>query len=208
MGEGVTQLCMDRKLYQRELSKSERAKQDRFLAAASATLAPVQSPSTSISDTTEKDSIKGDSGPNNGSHVKTTSSNGELDRSAYIDTILEHLTPDDVRVLIRSEDELAQATHFSRIFPTQVLHFNMLNKGLRPSGAQTIIRPTYRISSRCFPNSSYFIFHNRIRTNTLSISKPRAITICYLTRGKLSTVAIIARQPLIDLRGCALKKST
>merc|ERR1719225_2154891 len=33
MGDGVTQLCMDRRLYQKEISKGERAKQDKFLAA-------------------------------------------------------------------------------------------------------------------------------------------------------------------------------
>merc|ERR1712141_953635 len=33
LGDGVTQLCMDRRLYQKEISKGERAKQDKFLAA-------------------------------------------------------------------------------------------------------------------------------------------------------------------------------
>ncbi len=32
---------------------------------------------------------------------------------------LDRLTPDDVRCLIRTEDELARLTHFQRIFPTQ-----------------------------------------------------------------------------------------
>ena len=123
MGEGVTQLCMDRKLYQKELSKSERAKQDKFLAAvssSSSTSTSDQSSSIQMSENNEIASGKPENDPANGTKVKSTSSSDHLDRSVYIDTILEHLTPDDVRVLIRSEDELAQATHFSRIFPTQV----------------------------------------------------------------------------------------
>ena len=120
MGDGVTQLCMDRRLYQRELSKSERAKQDKFLSAISSVgAAPGPSPSTTNIDTLE--SSQGDNLSNptiNTSHPTSTCS--DMDRSVYLNTILEQLTPDDVRVLIRSEDELAQATHFSRIFPTQV----------------------------------------------------------------------------------------
>ena len=116
MGDGVTQLCMDRRLYQKELSKSERAKQDRFVTALkSAATTPVSSTST----TPPEKEMNTNSTDSN--HQNTTSTNMDLDRSTYLDSILEHLTPDDVRVLIRSEDELAQATHFSRIFPTQVM---------------------------------------------------------------------------------------
>ena len=68
-------LCLDRRLYTRDLSKAERAKQDKFT---------------------------------------------DMSRAEYLDPILETLTPDDVRFLIRLEDELSQASHFSRIFPTQV----------------------------------------------------------------------------------------
>ena len=122
MGDGVTQLCMDRRLYQRELSKSERAKQDKFLSAVSSVVvAPGPLPSTTNIDTLE--SSQGDNLSNptiNTSHPTSTCS--DMDRSVYLNTILEQLTPDDVRVLIRSEDELAQATHFSRIFPTQVCY--------------------------------------------------------------------------------------
>ena len=71
-----TNLCLDRRLYTRDLSKAERAKQDKF---------------------------------------------AEMSRPDYLEPILESLTPDDVRFLIRLEDELSQASHFSRIFPTQVL---------------------------------------------------------------------------------------
>ena len=121
MGDGVTQLCMDRRLYQRELSKSERAKQDRFVSALkAAAVAPVPSTSTIPPENLEK-SQEPDTITNNLNHPNATSFDTDLDRSTYLDTILEHLTPDDVRVLIRSEDELAQATHFSRIFPTQVI---------------------------------------------------------------------------------------
>ncbi|XP_044007977.1 tubulin polyglutamylase TTLL4-like [Aphidius gifuensis] len=42
-----------------------------------------------------------------------------LDREDYIDDILDHLTPDDVRKLISYEDELTQADKFQRIFPTK-----------------------------------------------------------------------------------------
>ena len=43
-------------------------------------------------------------------------------RALYLGPILETLTPDDVRVLIRTEDEMSYLTHFSRIFPTQETH--------------------------------------------------------------------------------------
>ena len=121
MGDGVTQLCMDRRLYQRELSKSERAKQDKFLSTViSVVTAPAPLPSTTNGDTLEINQGNNESNPN--INTKPTSTGSDMDRSVYLDTILEQLTPDDVRVLIRSEDELAQATHFSRIFPTQVIY--------------------------------------------------------------------------------------
>jgi hypothetical protein len=43
-------------------------------------------------------------------------------RNEYLPAILEKLTPDDVRFLIRAEDEMTQLRHFSRIFPTQDTH--------------------------------------------------------------------------------------
>ena len=36
--------------------------------------------------------------------------------------ILDNLTPDDVRQLVVSEDELATSQRFTRIFPTQLTH--------------------------------------------------------------------------------------
>ena len=42
-------------------------------------------------------------------------------RDEYLESIISSLTPDDVRCLIRAEDELVHATHFTRIFPTQVV---------------------------------------------------------------------------------------
>ena len=123
MGNGVTQLCMDRKLYQRELSKSERAKHDKFITLVSTTPNTASTPNENTSNSGDADQGIVEKSPESCS--KTTSSCYEIDRSLYLDSILEHLTPDDVRVLIRSEDELAQATHFSRIFPTQV---NLLSK--------------------------------------------------------------------------------
>ena len=128
MGDGVTQLCMDRRLYQRELSKSERAKQDRFLAAVNSTSTAVNSSScatntsskshpASVSETVATSETEVPKSNQSKPQQPITSS---IERFGYLDSILENLTPDDVRVLIRSEDELAQATHFSRIFPTQV----------------------------------------------------------------------------------------
>ncbi|CAH1408056.1 unnamed protein product [Nezara viridula] len=40
------------------------------------------------------------------------------DREMYLDSILEDLTPDDVRHLVQYEDELTQTGNFQRIFPT------------------------------------------------------------------------------------------
>ncbi|XP_014600691.1 PREDICTED: tubulin polyglutamylase TTLL4-like [Polistes canadensis] len=40
------------------------------------------------------------------------------DRSNYLNVILKMLTPDDVKVLIRHEDELSQTGKFEKIFPT------------------------------------------------------------------------------------------
>nr|BAN21167.1 conserved hypothetical protein [Riptortus pedestris] len=40
------------------------------------------------------------------------------DRELYIDSILQDLTPDDIRHLVQSEDELTQTGNFQRIFPT------------------------------------------------------------------------------------------
>lgn len=41
-----------------------------------------------------------------------------LERSEYLDRILEKLTPDDIIHLTESEDELSRAHHFERVFPT------------------------------------------------------------------------------------------
>ena len=75
LSDMTSNLCADKRLYSRDLSKAERSKQDKF---------------------------------------------GSVERDDYLKAIIETLTPDDVRCLIRAEDELVQATHFSRIFPTQV----------------------------------------------------------------------------------------
>jgi len=78
-------LCLDRRLYTRDISRADRAKQTRLM--------DVSAPSS--------DSIR---------------------RDRYLDAILERLMPDDVRSLIRAEDELAQLRHFQRIFPTSETH--------------------------------------------------------------------------------------
>ncbi|XP_069689202.1 tubulin monoglutamylase TTLL4-like isoform X2 [Periplaneta americana] len=43
-------------------------------------------------------------------------------RDEYLEEILKDLTPDDVRHLIQSEDELTQAGRFTKIFPTTTTH--------------------------------------------------------------------------------------
>ncbi|XP_055921344.1 tubulin monoglutamylase TTLL4-like isoform X2 [Eupeodes corollae] len=44
------------------------------------------------------------------------------DRDDYINAILENLTPDDIRCLVVSEDELARSAPLERIFPTSNTH--------------------------------------------------------------------------------------
>ena len=95
---------MDRRLYARELSKSERAKQDKFLSI-------YNSIGAYAAETGGSDAGDNGQGVDEGAR-----------RSLYLESILESLTPDDVRFLIRAEDELAQATHFTRIFPTRDTH--------------------------------------------------------------------------------------
>ena len=41
---------------------------------------------------------------------------------SYVDTILDDLTPNDVRVLIKTEEELSQTQHFTRLFPNENSH--------------------------------------------------------------------------------------
>ena len=86
LSDMTSNLCLDKRLYSRELSKAERSKHDKLQASGS----------------------PGSPGFSTGS------------RQEYLESIIDYLTPDDVRCLIRAEDELVQATHFSRIFPTQV----------------------------------------------------------------------------------------
>ena len=42
--------------------------------------------------------------------------------SSYLDNILEELAPNDVRTLIKAEEELSQTNHFTRIFPSPTSH--------------------------------------------------------------------------------------
>lgn len=51
-------------------------------------------------------------------HTKFTSRENIESREDYIDTILDDLTPDDLRCLIIAEDELARSAPLERIFPT------------------------------------------------------------------------------------------
>lgn len=93
----ATPICLDRRLYTRELTKAERAKQDRFVAAYVSSSEPADQ----------------------GAAAEALQLLRQRDRSVYLEPILEHLTPDDVRCLIRHEDEVSLATRFLRIFPTQ-----------------------------------------------------------------------------------------
>ncbi|CAG0883147.1 unnamed protein product [Cyprideis torosa] len=43
-------------------------------------------------------------------------------REEYLETILKHLTPDDVRILVVTEDEFARRGRFIRVFPTTSTH--------------------------------------------------------------------------------------
>ncbi|KAL5280493.1 TTLL4 family protein [Megaselia abdita] len=54
-------------------------------------------------------------------HNKYTSRQIEY-REEYLDTILDDLTPDDVRCLINNEDELARSNPLERIFPNSESH--------------------------------------------------------------------------------------
>ena len=89
----ITQLCFDRRLYIKEISKAEKNKQEMFV----------------------QRSLSSDS---------TVPPEG----------ILDNLTPDDVRQLVVSEDELATSQRFTRIFPTQLTHKyfrSVTSQGLR-----------------------------------------------------------------------------
>ncbi|CAL4121752.1 unnamed protein product, partial [Meganyctiphanes norvegica] len=77
LGEGVSGLCLDRRMYTRLLTTEELSK-----------------------------------------HVRI---NGQS-RSEYLATVLENITPDDLRYLIMYEDERARSGGFSCIFPTQESH--------------------------------------------------------------------------------------
>ncbi|QQP50409.1 Tubulin polyglutamylase TTLL4 [Caligus rogercresseyi] len=79
-------LCYNKRLYAKEISKADKAKQDAILGSL------------------------------------TVTENGLLSRESYLEPILEKLTPDDVRWLIRSEDELHMTHKFERIFPTKDTH--------------------------------------------------------------------------------------
>jgi len=77
----ITQLCFDRRLYIKEISKAEKNKHELFL---------------------QQSNCSDSSLPPMG--------------------ILDNLTPDDLRQLVVSEDELATSHRFTRIFPTQHTH--------------------------------------------------------------------------------------
>merc|ERR1719213_30801 len=85
----ITQLCFDRRLYIKEISKAEKNKHETFV---------------------QKSHISDSTLPPMG--------------------ILDSLTPDDLRQLVVSEDELATSQRFTRIFPTQLTHkyFRFLDK--------------------------------------------------------------------------------
>lgn len=55
-------------------------------------------------------------------HNKFTNKSIITERKQYLDAILEHLTPDDIRCLIKTEDELARCAPLERICPTPNSH--------------------------------------------------------------------------------------
>ncbi|KAK3881167.1 hypothetical protein Pcinc_014373 [Petrolisthes cinctipes] len=77
LGDQVSGLCLDRRLYTRLLTPDEQAK-----------------------------------------HVKVNS----LTRNEFLTSVIESLTPDDVRHLVTAEDEMHRAGKFTRIFPTAETH--------------------------------------------------------------------------------------
>ncbi|KAK4316307.1 hypothetical protein Pmani_012525 [Petrolisthes manimaculis] len=77
LGDQVSGLCLDRRLYTRLLTPDEQTK-----------------------------------------HVKVNS----LTRNEYLTSVIESLTPDDVRHLVTAEDEMHRAGKFTRIFPTAETH--------------------------------------------------------------------------------------
>ncbi|XP_076755751.1 tubulin monoglutamylase TTLL4 [Xylocopa sonorina] len=54
--------------------------------------------------------------------TKQNEINALRDRDEYLDRILENLTRDDLRQLVRYEDELSQAEDFQKLFPTEGTH--------------------------------------------------------------------------------------
>ena len=93
----ISQLCFDRRLYIKELSKVEKTKHELFIqqAVCSEDTLPPMGELLSLKDPYYKYFISG---------------------------ILDHLNPDDVRALVMSEDELATSQRFTRIFPNVTSH--------------------------------------------------------------------------------------
>ena len=96
----ITQLCFDRRLYIKELSKVEKTKHELFIQQAvcsEETLPPMGE--LLVHELVMDPSVK-----------------------YLISGILDHLNPDDVRALVMSEDELATSQRFTRIFPNVTSH--------------------------------------------------------------------------------------
>ena len=94
----ITQLCFDRRLYIKELSKVEKTKHELFIQQAvcsEETLPPMGELLFFMQNLNVKCLFPG---------------------------ILDHLNPDDVRALVMSEDELATSQRFTRIFPNVTSH--------------------------------------------------------------------------------------
>ena len=120
MRDGRNQLCFDRRLYVKQLSKAERMKHDQYVSAYMTRKRISELSVRSNCLDCLKEIQDACSNSNNLAIAKSISISKDDDRSPFLDTIVDELTPNDLRMLIRSEDELAQADHFSRIFPTQV----------------------------------------------------------------------------------------
>ena len=94
----ISQLCFDRRLYIKELSKAERNKHELFV---------------------QQAACSDDTLPPMGKIYFVLQ---EYRIIFLLSGILDHLTPDDVRNLAVSGDELATSQRFTRIFPNATSH--------------------------------------------------------------------------------------
>lgn len=101
-GLNCNSLCFDKRLYVTNLTKAERLKHNRF---------------------TQKSMVnREDVSKLNFQKLNKLFLMIAFIYLQYLDAILENLTPDDVRCLLTTEDELARCSPLERIFPTPTTH--------------------------------------------------------------------------------------